>query len=79
MVDVIYRIVQHADGWAYKLGDTFSETVPTREAATAAAHRVAAEQHVAGETRGISWEDENGEWHTELSDGHDRPDARVAD
>lgn len=79
MVDVIYRIVQHADGWAYKLGETFSETFPTRDAAKAAAHRVAAEQHVAGETRGISWEDENGQWHEEVSDGADRPDARVAD
>lgn len=77
MVDVIYRIVQHADGWAYKLGETFSETFPTRDAAKTAAHRAAAEQHVVGETRGISWEDESGRWHEEISDGSDRPDARV--
>lgn len=79
MVDVIYRIVQHADGWAYKVGDTFSETFLNREAALRAAHRAAAEQHVAGETRGIEWEDENGNWRSEVSAGDDRPDARVED
>lgn len=79
MVDVVYRIVQHADGWAYMLGETYSETFPTREAAMAAAHRVAREQHVPGETRGITWEDASGHWHTELSEGDDRPDARVED
>jgi hypothetical protein len=79
MTQITYRIVPHEDGWAYQAAGTYSETFPTRDAALAAARRAAGEQHVAGETRGISWEDENGEWHTEVSDGHDRPDAQVAD
>ncbi len=77
MVDVTYRIVEHDGGWAYKLGDVFSEPFPTREAAVKAAHRAAAEQHVPGETRAIQYEDEEGNWHEELSRGGDRPAARV--
>jgi len=42
-----------------------------------AALRAAAEQHVPGETRAISWEDSNGKWHEELARGNDRPDAEV--
>lgn len=79
MTEVIYRIVEHADGWAYKVGDTFSETFATHDDALAAARRAAGEQRVAGETRGVTWEDSRGEWHTELSDGHDRPDTAVED
>ena len=79
MTEVIYRIVKHGEGWAYKVGDTFSETYASHDGALAAARRAAGEQRVAGETRGVSWEDANGEWRTELSDGHDRPDTRVED
>ncbi|QLQ13449.1 MAG: DUF2188 domain-containing protein [Brevundimonas sp.] len=77
MSQITYRIVPHEDGWAYQASGTYSETFPSRDAALAAARRAAGEQHVAGETRGITWEDDNGEWHTELSDGHDRPDTVV--
>lgn len=79
MTEVVYRIVEHDGGWAYKVGDTFSETFASRDAARSAAHRAAAEQHVAGQTRSISWEDSSGQWHSEVSDGGDRPDAYVAD
>lgn len=79
MVEVIYRIAEHDGGWGYRVGDTWSETFPTKEAARAAAHAAAAEQHVAGETRSISWEDTSGEWHSEVAQGGDRPDAKVAD
>ena len=27
-MNITYRIVQHDGGWAYKLGDSFSETFP---------------------------------------------------
>jgi hypothetical protein len=30
---VTYRIVEHDGGWAYKVGDVFSETFPSRESA----------------------------------------------
>jgi hypothetical protein len=79
MVEVIYKVVEHDGGWAYQVGATYSETFPDRDTALAAARRAAAEQHVAGETRGISWEDTSGNWHSEVADGGDRPDAKVED
>ena len=40
MARVTYVIVEHDGGWAYKVGDVFSETFPTHDAALAAApHR----------------------------------------
>ena len=39
MTHVTYRIVQHDGGWAYKVGDVFSETFPSHEAALGAASR----------------------------------------
>lgn len=77
MTEVVYRIVEHDGGWAYTVEGTYSETYPNREAALAAARRAAAEQHVAGQTRGITWENERGEWISEIARGDDRPDARV--
>jgi hypothetical protein len=77
MAKIHYRIVAHDGGWAYKLNDVFSEPYASRDAALAAAKRVAAEQHVPGNTTHIEYEDEFGRWHTELSEGTDRPDADV--
>jgi hypothetical protein len=73
MVKLTYHIVEHDGGWAYKLGDVFSETFPTHDAARAAAHRAAIEQQRPGESTGITWEDESGNWHEELARGDDRP------
>jgi len=39
--------------------------------------RAAAEQHMPGETRTISWEDSKGKWHEEVARGDDRPEAEV--
>ena len=72
-----YTIVEHDGGWAYKLGDVYSETFPTHAHAEAAAKRVAAEQALSGETEAIEYQDEKGEWHEELADGTDRPAASV--
>ena len=33
MVQITYRIVEHDGGWAYRLGDTFSETYPDHDSA----------------------------------------------
>ena len=41
MAHITYKIVEHDGGWAYKLGDVFSETFPNRGAAVNAAHQVA--------------------------------------
>jgi len=73
MAHVTYHIVQHDGGWAYKADGVFSETFPSHDAARAAAERAAGEQRVSGATTGISFEDKDGKWHEELSDGTDRP------
>ena len=57
MSHVIYTVVEHDGGWAYKVGDVFSETFATRKAAHAAAERAAEEQRVPGETSAIEYED----------------------
>ena len=73
MAKITYHIVTHDGGWAYKLGKVFSETFRSHDAALTAARRAAMEQQRPGETTGISWEDEQGRWHEEVSDGKDRP------
>ena len=79
MAKIHYRVVEHDGGWAYRLGDVFSERFPRKQDALAAARRVAAAQHQPGDTTQIQYEDESGNWHTELSAGTDRPDADVID
>jgi len=79
MKKLYYRVVQHDGGWAYKLGDVFSEPFATHKAALNAAHRVAREQHVPGETVTIEYQNQSGEWVTERAQSTDRPDADVID
>ncbi len=79
MTKVVYEIIPHDGGWAFKLGDTISQSFLTHDAAYNAAKRVALEQQRPGETVGISWEDERGRWHDELSSGDDRPDVDIVD
>jgi hypothetical protein len=79
MTKVIYQVVEHDGGWAYKVGDVFSETFPTHEAAHEAAARAAQEQRVPGTTETIEFEDEKGDWHTETDSGDDRPSSEVVD
>ena len=75
MTKVTYHIDQHDDGWAYQVNGVYSETFPTHDMARKAAQRAAQEQHVPGEARTISWEDEKGKWHEETARGDDRPDT----
>ncbi|WP_420477727.1 DUF2188 domain-containing protein [Brevundimonas sp. FT23028] len=77
MVQVTYRIVEHDGGWAYKLGDTFSETFTSHDAARAAAVAASREQKVSDQDAWIEWENTDGEWITERADGHDRPETSV--
>lgn len=79
MTKIVYDIVEHDGGWAFKLGDTLSATFPTHAAALAAAKRVANEQQIPGADTGISWEDKDGRWHDELADGDDRPEVEIHD
>lgn len=77
MTEVVYEIVQHDSGWAYKVGDVFSEPFETREEAVRAARRAAAEQRMSGPTEEIEYEDERGHWHQETARGDDRPETVV--
>ena len=79
MTEVVYHVVEHDGGWAYKVDGSFSETFPTREAAHRAAARAAAEQRQRGETVGISYEDQGGRWRDEVASGDDRPETSVDD
>lgn len=79
MTKVVYKVVQHDGGWAYRLGDVYSETFATHSDALQAARIVAAEQQVGGDAEEISWQDAAGIWHVEYSDGGDRPEAEVED
>ena len=77
--EIHYKIVEHDGGWAYALGDVFSETYPTHDGALTAARRVAREQEIPGKTRAIEYQDATGRWRVELADGDDRPVAEVDD
>ncbi len=77
MSKVIYRIVQHDGGWAYKVDETFSETFPTHDRAHQAAERAAREQARPGEATVIAYEDAKGHFHREASAGDDRPQPKV--
>jgi hypothetical protein len=79
MTRVIYEVVEHDGGWAYKVGDVFSEAFPTRQAAHEAAARAAGEQRVPGESGEIEYEDPSGQWHEETARGDDRPESEVKD
>ena len=79
MANVVYEIVEHDGGWAYKVGAVFSEPFPDHAAAAAAAKRAAAEQTVPGETEMIQFEDSKGKWHEETASGSDRPNTSVSD
>jgi hypothetical protein len=56
----------------------FSEPFRDKATALAAARRVAAEQRIPGDTTHIEFQDGEGRWHTELSEGGDRPETDVA-
>lgn len=79
MSKIVYDIVEHNGGWAFKFENTLSQTYPTHADALAAAKRVAMEQQRPGADTGISWEDEKGRWHDELADGDDRPEVEIHD
>ncbi len=77
MTQVAYHIIEHDGGWAYTVDGVFSETVPNRAAALAAAQRAAAEQRTPGEPEEIEYETEKGKWKVEHADGDDRPSTEV--
>jgi hypothetical protein len=79
MSQVTYKVVRHDGGWAYEANGTYSEPFRTRDEAHRAAALAAREQAAPGETTQISFEDEQGHWHTEVDPGTDRPTTGVED
>lgn len=79
MAHVTYRIVEHDGGWAYRSGDTYSETFTSHDDARAAAVRAAREQRAPDENAAIEYQTPDGQWVTERADGHDRPATDVQD
>jgi Uncharacterized protein conserved in bacteria (DUF2188) len=77
MSKIVYHIVQHDGGWAYRVDETFSETFPTHDSAHEAAAKAAAEQQAPGSATEIDYEDKQGHWHNEQSTGDDRPETSV--
>ena len=79
MAGIHYQIVEHDGGWAYKLGDVYSETFRSREDAHDAAEIAAREQHRRGDDGTIEYQGSDGKWRVEAAKGDDRPDADVED
>ena len=79
MTKVVYEVVPHDGGWAYRLNGVYSESFSSHDEALEAARIVAAEQQVGGESAEISYQDEKGRWHEEHADGGDRPETEVVD
>jgi hypothetical protein len=79
MGEVTYEVVEHDEGFSYRVGDVFSEAYPTRAAPHEAAAAAARRQQRSGDTTSIEYEDAEGEWHTELARGTDRPHVEVED
>jgi hypothetical protein len=79
MAQVTYDIVEHDGGYAYKVGEVFSETFPTHAAAIAAANSAAKRQQMAGQDAAIQYQDSKGDWHEEQAHANDRPTTDVED
>ncbi len=79
MAHVTYDVVEHDGGFAYKVGDVYSETFPTHQAAHEAAVSAAQRQQLAGESEAIQYQDNQGQWHEELASSGDRPQTDVDD
>lgn len=79
MPKIRYEVVQHDDGWAYKVDDVFSETFPTHDDALAAAQIAANHHQIPGSEEEIEYQDATGQWHEQISSGSDRPQTEVVD
>ena len=79
MTHVTYDIVEHDGGFAYKVGDVFSETYPSHASAHLAAELAAQRQQVSGKDEAILYQDSAGKWHEEQAGGSDRPQTEVED
>ncbi len=79
MAQVIYRVVEHDEGFAYQVNDAYSETFPSHEAALAAAREAAQRQQLEGPDEEILYQDSDGKWHEEFARGDTHPETEVDD
>ena len=79
MAKIIYQIVEHDGGWAYRSGGVFSHPFPRHATAVSSAQQALAEQELPDPTKTIEYEDDKGIWHVEVDPGDDRPDTEVVD
>ncbi|WP_027488324.1 DUF2188 domain-containing protein [Allorhizobium undicola] len=79
MAKLVYEIVPHDEGWAYRLNGAYSERFSSHDEALEAARIVVKEMQIADEPVRIAYQDEKGHWHSEISDGADRPDVEIVD
>jgi len=77
--EIAYQVAEHDGGWAYRVGETWSETFASRGDAVDAAARASAEHLQPGSDELIEYQDEDGVWRSEQASGGDRPYARVED
>ena len=67
MANIVYEVVEHDGGWAYKVGDVFSERFDSHDEARQAADDAAARHELSGETEVISFQDEAGDVRVEVA------------
>ncbi|MAZ17255.1 hypothetical protein [Oricola sp.] len=74
MTNPNYEIVEREGGFAWKLGDAFSETYPTRDAASAAAIEDSAKRQSGKARTNAQADGDARRWHDEMADndtGHE--------
>lgn len=76
---ITYHVDKHDEGYAYRVGDVWSESFPDHDAALAAARSAAERQQVGGDPAEITFQLSDGTWQTQMVDGGDRPETEVVD
>ena len=62
MADITYQVVPHDNGWAYKLGETLSETYPTADEAIVHAKDAASRQKIGDGDALLAYPSPDGGW-----------------
>jgi hypothetical protein len=76
---ITYHVGEHDGGYAYRLGDVWSETFPDHDTALKAAKDAARRQQIGGEEVDISFQLADGQWQSQHVRGGDRPETDVVD
>lgn len=77
MTEVIYEIGEHDGGWAYKVGNVYSDPIAPAKAFMQPRPKSLWNSACPGETEAIQFEDAKGQWHTETAQGGDRPRPEI--